>query len=111
MFTILDMEPEMYDDIFKIFNYWLDMNLNSSINKEYVLNLIFINLDIPNKYFIWLLKNKNVYNTKIINVMKNKLLKMNIEQLENNKNPNLLLDLLINSNDDLCLDLLKKSGI
>lgn len=101
----------MYDDIFKIFNYWLDMNLHCSINKEYVLNLIFINLDIPNKYFIWLLKNKNVYNTKIINAMKNKLLKMNIEQLENNKNPNLLLDLLINSDDDLCLDLLKKSGI
>ena len=33
---------------------------------------------------------------------------MNIEQMENYKNPNLLLDLLINSNDDLCLDLLKK---
>ena len=102
IFTILDIKREKYADIFNIFNNWIAINSNNYLDLNYVFDKIFLNFDIPYRYFLYQLKNKTQYSEKIINNMKNKIITMFCLNLEQH-DFNLLMDLLINSDDKLCL--------
>ena len=108
IFTILDINPERYNEIFNIFNNWIVINHYNNLDLNYVFDRIFLNFDIPNKYFIYLLKNKTKYSERIIDFIKKRIIEINIELLEQNNNPDLLIELLLNSDDRLCLFFLEK---
>ena len=94
---------DIFSLIFNIFNNWIIINCYNNLDLNNVFDRIFLNFDIPNKYFIYLLKNKTKYSERIIDFIKKRIIEINIELLEQNNNPDLLIELLLNSDDKLCL--------
>ena len=86
-YTMLDEDIKAYKDIL---TNWILINKYHSLDMNYVLDIIFINNYIPTQYFIHLLNDKNENNKFIINLMKDRILEINIDRA-----PELFIDLLI----------------
>ena len=74
IFTILDIKREKYADIFNIFNNWIAINSNNYLDLSNVFDKIFLNFEIPYRFFLYQLKNKTQLSEWIINFMKIKYL-------------------------------------
>ena len=68
---------------------------------NWAIDLLMFNLDFPNKYFIYKVKNNDLNKEIIIGCMKDKILRNNIEVFIKDKKPNFLINILKNSDDIL----------
>ena len=100
-------------DLFEVLDFWMNINLLNKLDPKYVIDIRFTNIDISNKYLIYLLsikKNNRKMNLYKINLMKDMLLKINIQNMKQKKDPQFLINLLVNSEceEELCLYFLKR---
>ena len=101
--TILDVNFEKYLYIFFIFDNLININIHHNLDIKNIIDILFINKYLSNEYFIYRLKNKFSNNEKIVDIMKDRIFKINLEEYIKNKNPDSFMELLINSDDKLCL--------
>ena len=108
-YTYLDMNSEEYNEIFNILDNWIKINTNVNFNAINILFKVFDIIDILKKYLIYLLKqnNMNIMDNDTIILLAKKLLTMNSEILRQEEYHNFLIDIILNSDDKLCIYFLK----
>ena len=100
IYTIFDVDPENYVDIFQIF----DILISSKHFYINDINDIIPDFYIQNKYFIYLLKNDSPC---IKCFLSSGIFEANLEYLEMNNDTNYFIDMLLNSSDKYCQIILK----
>jgi len=105
--TILDVNLEKNPKVLNTINDWVNINLNNNLDLNLVFDLLFLNFDIPNKYYTYLIKNRD-QNKEIINNFKDKIISVTTECLEEKHTPDLIINILLNSEEELRLFCLEK---
>ena len=100
-YTMLDVNSEKYNDLFNIFDNLLLIN---TTNTNQIINELFVNLMISNKYFVYLFNKKTVVNDFIMVNVIDSIIKLNRE----NKSHDLFTDIILNTKDKYTKYILEK---
>ena len=102
IYTALDESENNYNKIFQIFDNWFIINEYNSLDLTFLINHIEINYKLTSKYYLHLLKSKEMLYTA--EIIKGFIIKFFMKQNEEgNNNAESLIALLLCNNNDLCL--------
>ena len=96
IYQILEMNIKEYEYVFGVFDDWMRINIKNFFEIRKPIEILFINYDIPYRYYIYLLKCKIKEYDFILETMKDEIINnIFISSKKLRIEPNLLVDLLL----------------